>query len=681
MEYLETFKNLVDRSDPSIDINKIDLISAFEHYDIEGEPSEYLIDVYLSGLIHQNLTTGDFLEINKIEKAKDHLLLDFFFNETPLKSYLNTLEIIQTVTKMDSLITSFIDETKWKTAIEASMDRNLIINQSINVQQMRKKYSRQYNVAKSAKFFQNEGFNVELKDGKFVVPYNGLMKISDDIEAYIKLLGGKVFSKMLFDILYQNDLFDEKLGRFHLNRICGYNRVDALPPFGYLLNLAAKHTNYTVTIDSPKLINYLFSSIMEKSEYLTSIYDLQAYDFDQLTFRTIDNFTEFISEIALFDSTFSLIQLKPSNVSRILKGILNGIEPEEIELLVGANLNEIIKVINEILNMSTQLGSVTFKIDDLKSLDIEINSIRKILETLSTPGNLINKNFHLPTDKTDYIFNPLIKNGDEYILLNCSWCSPAFYEAIMTKLRSKHSKIDDRIGIDFEKYVKQEFSNNKISYSSGKYKIGRKEFECDVVIESEQTIVFIEIKKKTITRASKAGDEIKLIIDLSKSLLDAHLQTGQHELFIRDNGNIIFENGDRIDLNGRSILRIALTMLDFGGFQDNVVLDELFRNLLISDFYVNDDKYKSDFKNIQDKMKKLRDQYEKLSQYDGFYKAAPFHNCWFLSLPQLLMLLDDSKDNNSFVQNLKSIRSITSGSLDYYYDYTHFNTMFQIKSY
>ena len=59
----------------------------------------------------------------------------------------------------------------------------------------------------------------------------------------------------------------------------------------------------------------------------------------------------------------------------------------------------------------------------------------------------------------------------------------------------------------------------------------KREPECDVVIEDENNIVFIEIKKKALTSASRAGDDIKLIIDLSNSILDAHLQTGQHELF------------------------------------------------------------------------------------------------------------------------------------------------------
>ena len=277
------------------------------------------------------------------------------------------------------------------------------------------------------------------------------------------------------------------------------------------------------------------------------------------------------------------------------------------------------------------------------------------------------------------MFKPLIKNDNKYIFLNPSWSSPAFYEAIMSKLRKNYDNFDDRIGIEFENYVKQELNAKNISYSFGKYIIGRKKPECDLIIETENTIVFVEIKKKAITRDAKAGDEIKLILDLSMSFLDATLQSGNHELNLREKGYLEFENGNKLYLKNRSIERVALTLLDFGGFQDRVMLDELFKIMLISDFQVNNSEFESDFEEIKEKILMLRTQGEKLAQYDGFYKSVPFHNCWFLSLPQLLMLLDDSVDNDSFVNKLISIKFVTTSSIDYYYDYTQLNRLLQIS--
>jgi len=678
MEFLEKYKAIVDELCPSID-KSIDLYSAFVKYEIEGEPNNYFLDVHLSGLIIEALKCNENCEMNQIKKARDHLLFDFYFTENSLKSYLDTLEVIYVCTQLDSLIASFDEEEKWKIAIKAAMDHSLIIEKP-NLYETTIDHPRHYNVAKSAKFFQSEGFNVNLIEGKFIVDNSGLIKVCNDIETRIKLIGGKKFIKMLLDSFYENQLFDKKLGRFLLNRKLGLDQDDPLPPFGYLLNLAAKYTYHKVTIDSPKLIDYLFSTALEKAIYLSSIYDLQPYNTDELTYRNLDIFVEFIRGIALFDSTFSIIQLKPSNVLRILKGLFDWIDANKMESSIGVNLNQIIEVVSKILGLSNKFEPVVFTVDDLSS-EIDIDSIKKILEMLSIDGKIINQDYHLPTDKTNFIFKPLIKNGEEYLLLSYSWCSPAFYEAIMSGLRDNYPNLESKVGLELEEYIKKELSNAGITFTSGFYKSGRKKFECDLVIESEQTVVFIEIKKKAFTRTAKAGDEISLIIDLSKSLLDATLQSGQHEIFIRENEHIQFVNNTKIDLKGRSIIRVALTLLDFGGFQDNTVIDELFRMMLISDVYVNRDEYEADFKKIQEKMSKLKDQYINLKQCDdGFYERLPFHNCWFLSLPQLLMLIDDSTDNDSFVSNLKSIRGISSGSLDYYYDYTHFNKMFDIKS-
>lgn len=671
------YKKVADKSSPTLDNSETDLVSAFEYYGIEGEPSEYLIDEYLSNIINESLTSGK-LEVNKIKRAKDHLLLDYFFNGTPLKSYLNTLEVIDKVARLNNLITSFEDEEKWKNAISTSLDYNLIIKRVKNHRELKQEYLRHYNVSKSARYFQNEGFDILLKDGKFLVPINGLMKVCEDIEIRMKLIGGEKFTEMLFSSFYQNRLYNEKLERFFLNRKLGYNRENPLSPFGYLLNLGAKYTFFNVTIDNPRLINYIFHSIIEKAEYLVAIYNIQPYNSDQDW--NVDNITDSIREIALFGSVFSINQLKPSHVSRILKGLFSWVDPEEMELTFGGELNQIVHLINKILSLSNNIKPLTFKIEDLGIKNADNNSL-KMLDAISIPGRLVNKNFHLPDDKPSFIFKPpIIKNGDEYVLLNSSWRSPNFYESMMSKLREKHKNLDDKIGLIFEDYVKQELSKKGITCLSGKYKAGKKEPQCDIVIEDENNIVFIEIKKKALTSASRAGDDIKLIIDLSKSILDAHLQTGNHELFLKKNEYIEFENKKKLYLKGRFVIRVALTLLDFGSFQDRVILSELFKILSNSNLQVKNAEYKSQIKKISGKMSKFREQCINLTGDDGFYMQMAFFNCFFLSLPQLIMLIDDSTDNESFIQNLKGTMGITNGSYDYYYEYTFLNSIFTIKS-
>jgi hypothetical protein len=262
--------------------------------------------------------------------------------------------------------------------------------------------------------------------------------------------------------------------------------------------------------------------------------------------------------------------------------------------------------------------------------------------------------------------------------MNLPWCSPAFYESLSTELRNKDcwknnlkevEETEAIIGLSFEEYVISEFNKNNIVCKSGNYKIGKITGQCDVIVESKDTIVFIELKKKALTKNSKSGDDVNLILDLSKSLLDAQFQAGKHEILLIKNDYIEFDDGTRLEFKDRFIERITLTLLDYGGFQDRNIINQLLRTMVNSDFKVNKPEYEKQFEELKKKMDKLKNQSEMLIEYDKTFNNNPFFNSWFLSLPQLLLLIDNSTDNESFIEQLNSVRSIGFNSLDFYFEY------------
>jgi hypothetical protein len=52
----------------------------------------------------------------------------------------------------------------------------------------------------------------------------------------------------------------------------------------------------------------------------------------------------------------------------------------------------------------------------------------------------------------------------------------------------------------------------------------------------------------------------------------------------------------------------------------------------------------------------------------GDTARKPFFNCWFLSVPQLLLLLDGVSDGSAFKTVLWSTRHIVTGNSDFYAD-------------
>jgi len=49
----------------------------------------------------------------------------------------------------------------------------------------------------------------------------------------------------------------------------------------------------------------------------------------------------------------------------------------------------------------------------------------------------------------------------------------------------------------------------------------------------------------------------------------------------------------------------------------------------------------------------------------------PFFNCWFLSVPQVLLLLDGILGAGQFADELRRTRSFTMGTRDFYYEYAY----------
>ena len=83
-------------------------------------------------------------------------------------------------------------------------------------------------------------------------------------------------------------------------------------------------------------------------------------------------------------------------------------------------------------------------------------------------------------------------------------------------------------------------------------------------------------------------------------------------------------------------------------------------------------------KNVIDAFDKLRKkrlqwirQAEVLSQIDADFTNNPFFNCWFLSVPQLLVVLQYCNGNEDFQKVMYSTRHITMGTHNFYAEFYH----------
>jgi hypothetical protein len=666
-EYIELFE--ISHSNISFEMDNLDKIKIlYEHYDIPHESDTYSqnhLTKYFMDEIPKLLKCENDCELNLLKKIRDHLLLKHFFEGNPLKPIFVLDTILASGLRFKNLV-PFTNKEIWKKIIEMAMDFNnltgLFLKSSI---QLKIDEPRIYNLGKAAKYFRKKGYEVKIVYGEVKIHEIDLKKICNEIDNYMRLLGGITVT---YAILHRSNLYDDTLNRYQFNRTLGFGKYPLIP-IGYLLNLAVKYPQLTM-IKYSELWEYYFHYLIEISSHLGSIYNVQPYSNIQLLF--MGSIFEKIREIALFDNMFTLTQLRPSDVTRILNGLFEGIVEKEMENKLGFNLSNLTNVVNRLFNLA--INNDQPLIFDKSSLMSEENEfvLNKILNMLSQDINLVNKEFFCPIDQSNYIFKPVIKVKDKYVLMNKSTCAPAFFEALDSELRNNNFHNID-IGTNLENFIKSELIKNNIQCSSGHYKMDSIEGDCDVIVESDDTIVLFEVKRKSLTRASQSGDDTSLILDLSKSLLHAQLQAGKHEILLKKNGYIEFDNGNRLEFKNRTIERIALTLLDYGGFQDRHIINNILRRMSAVNFSTRISKYIPDFNELKEKTDKLKEQNQILADYDENFNKSPFFNCWFLSLPQLLIIIDDSNNTETFVKQLTKVKHIGFLSHDWYFEYGQLN--------
>jgi hypothetical protein len=275
------------------------------------------------------------------------------------------------------------------------------------------------------------------------------------------------------------------------------------------------------------------------------------------------------------------------------------------------------------------------------------------------------------------MFRPFVNIGsDKLFLINSSICAMSVYEALSYRIRDNVSNFEEKMGDQFEKYVKYLLSQKNISFQAGKYKNGGG--ECDIIVETDKKILFIEIKKKTLTRIAKSGEDVQIFIDLSKSLLDSSIQLNRHEIILHDNTKLELEKYT-LQSNKRDVEKMTLILHDYGTLHDYSICDQILRNIEIGGYDVYNQKYKNEFEKINIKSKKLREQITYINSWKK-NNISPHFNYKFLCLSQFLIMLEESFSNESLLENYLKIKHTILYNHDFYSLYAYVNKLREVSN-
>ena len=680
---LSNFKELVDNIHATI-FTKEDFVDKY-HVDTEKEPFDYIERTLRADLKikieNLNFPSGKINRTTFTNFNEELIYHEIILNENSIP-YLEIIKSFLDCNPKMERLPSFDDE-KWVDVIVCA--KNYLNfkpdEDKLSKKNLKEHYLKEYNRSESIKYLLSKGCKIEIEKNNINF-ISGLDNVLNKLDHMIEKFGG---INLIIHLL-NNVEFNEDFQRFFfLKKTDILNQNELLEvPFGYLFNLALKHKkfkNFSKVVKYQKLLNEI---VQLSSIIVNAVNNVQDYNVFTHIFPTVESFSDLVSNLVLYDSLFRIPQ---SNFDLELKLCQSyfSFEDNFFEETIGFSLDEFLIVLKDFNQTASRTGNrIMLRLSKKKEYPLPYGQYLKILNFMSHQGN-INEDYLLPNDYSsiDYFKKPLLKlNQTSFFIPSIPIISPNFYEVLAYSLRKPYNRkygsdLDDLLGDKLEYLIGSLFDEYGITYISNCKYDKEYEGESDFIIENDESIILIEVKKKPLVRKSKSGYNYWIFMDLFKSLAKSQVQANKLEYLLKKYGNVELElkNGStyNLSLNERVIKRISLTQLDYGSLY-NPHFVKFFLYTLINGKYVlesDDVKFHKEFDNIKKIIEEYEESYIQLDIPPEEFNYFAQSNTYFLSLSQLYEVIKRSTDNNSFNENLPK-NYMETGTLDWFFEYSKF---------
>lgn len=537
-----------------------------------------------------------------------------------------------------------------------------------------KEYDKEYRLAAAAKRLREFGLQIKIEGCSYVTENDDI--VFDALIKWIREAGGRRFLKML---LAQMEYLEPE-GRF-LTDMNGNtpNPKDVIivKPYNYLVNLAL--ANIKADGGSNREATKAFGkAIRLATDYCFLKYPVQNFGnlWGDLFHRDRDT-VEFFRDLVYKESIFGLTQHSVWFTKMFCERVLMYMRDTGRVLEGGYTFYEYERLMNYVLSVASAKKCVELRKNRLNELGI--NAINQLIDDVTTSDDVLNKGFRTPLDveKENATNKPLIKANGKIYALPATIGSWGWFEALMTVVRNQEKEdnkknIDKEVGELIEVYIKEKLDEKSIKHCCGHY-LHPVDGEADLVVEATEGIMLFEIKKKSLTRMAKSGDEFRIVADLLGSLIDSQAQCFRTSHLMIKDGYVDLDDGNgnvtRVEKQGRTAECISICLGAFGPLQDRTliksIMDEMCNNQLTAGYEGID---KQTIKYIKKFNKDLQKWMPFLNKEitNGDSKSNPFFNSWFLDLEQLMLIVQDSNSNDELLTRLRETKHVTAGSYNFY---------------
>lgn len=626
--------------------------------------------------------SGDSEEVaDQLRILTSDLILKGLLAKEKLTPYVNIVGILREAVR--HYPQSRVEPTDWLSAISAVVANQVRFYQySYNEAHLLSQERSVVAKAKAANTLREFGYSLTIANGNIVLEEGEEEKIAIEMDSLCKKIGGAALADVVFRA--NRHTYSKQLERFNIVRrvTSGPGPADPSVPAGLLLQMANKHMG-----NKPSGGQSDWDRLVHLSTASCAMFDVQPYSAFEQMFLKRKSILGFLQKTALYDSIFPFQQMNASHAILMMRGLLGPLGDELS--FEGIPLGAVVRVGCLLIQVAEKENGKTFSIDYFLSLtNSNKKNVKNILKSVFThqvSGVNLALTFPPRSNDIDATFRPLILDpkGDLY-MPPATICAPAVFEAILAFARSayaenhKKKSLDNRLGTLMEDFLQKQFSLRGVQVKTGKYDFGETEEgrsqngECDLVIETDTQIFFLELKKKVLTRLARSGDDVSILMDLSKSVIDSQLQIMRHEYLLKTYGSmkLTSPSGEVVEIQhkGRDIERVSVSLTDFGGMQDRLFLNQLLTICCQVEFEHTDLDHNERLTELNTKLRELRKWAVQLGDFSG-PAPRPFNSAWFVSIPQLLMFLDRTKGSAGFEEELRSVRQVSTGSRDLYFEY------------
>ncbi|WFA08555.1 hypothetical protein [Tissierella sp. Yu-01] len=607
--------------------------------------SSIFVDIIKQMYLEKRLLKKEFLlHINILETLWAHLGNGFFFD---------------------------IKNTDWNRLFEYSIDLyyvnpflHSIIRDELNV------------LIKATKYLKKQGIIFEIIEGKIILTDESHYLIHSKLEKMIESIGGlntllEIFNREI------EPRYNPKLDRYLIHRnksTMGETSGIVRVPYNYLINICGKFWGYGLKVLTAKGIDDIYKEIMQLSSYYLIALGLQGSSIFEDMMVDYKNIPEYISNNIIFENLYIPVQYNPNFVLEVLdnlyRPLFNKTKYKEF------TFDEYYKVTSTILKNYKHCSIITLR-ELISKTRIKRTVLSKILPQISQFKDNINNDFIQMLTPTNLFSKPLVLlDKDVYFLVSPYFCGYSFLTVMHDILKREGvPALNRELGKTLEGYVKKKLEDKNFKYHSGHYSITdlNTKGECDIVLETNDKIIFLEVKKRALPVSFEVGDDVDVLNSLGEGMLHAQKQILNHRVFLQKHGYIkIHEEQNELSpytvlrWDNRRIISISMCLPEYGFLTNKPISSVFLESLLFATYHAKDPNQEHKLNKVNKLREQIVDLVVELREEDRKEARTVFFDTLFRSLQQFLYALQLSNNIDELIDYLTEEIHVVYGSLDFY---------------